>query len=61
MGRKRILVITSSVDETVSYIISRYSNIVDFFRVNVDDFGKYSFRIDNNGRCEIFSVNSDLL
>ena len=43
MGRKRILVITSSVDETVSYIISRYSNIVDFFRVNVDDFGKYSF------------------
>ncbi len=49
MGRKRILVITSSVDETVSYIISRYSNIVDFFRVNVDDFGKYSFRIDNNG------------
>lgn len=47
MGRKRILIITSSIDETASYIVSRYSNVADFFRVDVDNFGKYRFHVDN--------------
>lgn len=35
-----ILIITSSVDCTVDYIMKKYSE-VDFFRVNVDEFSKY--------------------
>ncbi|CUP24607.1 Uncharacterised protein [Agathobacter rectalis] len=31
MELKKILIITSSVDETVSYIMKKYSEIVDFF------------------------------
>lgn len=55
MGRKRILIITSSIDETASYIVSRYSNVADFFRVDVDNFGKYRFHVDNKG----WSISND--
>lgn len=44
----KILIITSSIDYTVDYIISRYPN-VDFYRINTDMFGKYQFLITNNG------------
>lgn len=49
MGLKKILIITSSVDDTVSYVTEKYSGIADFFRVNVDKFSEYRFYIGNNG------------
>lgn len=49
MGLKKILIITSSVDETVSYIMKKYSGEADFFRINVDNFSEYRFYIGDNG------------
>ena len=49
MGLKKILIITSSVDDTVSYVTEKYSGIANFFRVNVDKFSEYRFYIRNNG------------
>ena len=49
MDLKNVLVITSSIDETVTYIICKYSNMVNFFRVDVDRFNTYRFYIDSNG------------
>ena len=51
MERKKVLIITSSVDETVTYIVNKYSESVDFFRVDVDRFGQYGFYIGNKGWC----------
>ena len=45
----KTLVITSSVDETASYIIKKYGNIVDFFRVNIDRFNEYYFDVGDKG------------
>lgn len=55
MGRKRVLIITSSTDETASYMVSRYSTVADFFRVDVDKFAQYRFFIGNNG----WSISKD--
>jgi len=52
---KRILIITSSVDETTTYIINKYHKEVDFFRVNVDRFNEYKFCIENEG----WSISND--
>lgn len=40
---KKILIVTSSVDLTVDYIIERYKGICKFYRVNVDMFNHYTF------------------
>ncbi len=64
MELKKILIITSSVDETVSYIIKKYSEAADFFRVNVDKFSEYKFYIGNDGWCisnEYSSINYENL
>ena len=45
---KVVLIITSSIDETVDYIIEKYKN-VSFFRLNVDFIGKYRFKINEYG------------
>ena len=44
----KILVITSSIDYTVDYLISKY-NDVDFYRLNVDLFDSYQILITNTG------------
>lgn len=44
----RVLIITSSIDYTVDYIISRYAS-VDFYRFNVDMFDEYRVIITNDG------------
>lgn len=49
MNRKTILIITSSIDETATYMITKYSNTTEFYRVDVDCFGEYKFNIDNEG------------
>lgn len=45
---KVVLIITSSIDETVDYIIEKYKN-VSFFRLNVDFIEKYRFKINEYG------------
>ncbi len=52
---KRILIITSSIDETATYIINRYSEQAEFFRIDVDKFDEYKFCVDNKG----WSISSD--
>lgn len=49
MESKKILIITSSVDDTVSYIMKKYFAMAEFFRVNVDQFSEYKFCIGNEG------------
>lgn len=49
MGLKKILIITSSKDDTVSYIMKKYFEMAEFFRVNVDEFSEYKFCLENNG------------
>ena len=43
---KKILIVTSSVDYTVDYIINKYKDKCTFYRLNVDNFDKYEFNID---------------
>lgn len=50
----KILVITSSIDYTVDYIISNYTK-VDFYRVNIDMFDRYRLLISPDG----WSIESD--
>lgn len=50
----KILVITSSIDYTVDYIISNYTK-VDFYRVNIDMFDRYRLLISRDG----WSIESD--
>lgn len=38
MELKKILIITSSIDETASYIIRKYSDLVDFFGLMLTNF-----------------------
>ncbi|WP_097034484.1 hypothetical protein [Clostridium tertium] len=42
---KNILIITSSIDYTVDYIINNYGYKNMFYRVNVDMFNRYKFNI----------------
>ncbi len=46
--KKHILVITSSIDETVDYLNDKYGKDVSFFRLNVDKFSEYEIGI---GQC----------
>lgn len=50
----KILIITSSIDYTVDYIISKYKD-VNFYRLNVDLFDSYQILITNTG----WSIESD--
>lgn len=46
---KKILIITSSIDETTTYIMNKYSNQVKFLRIDVDKFDQYKINIENEG------------
>lgn len=62
MEKKKILIITSSIDETASYVIDKHSNLAMFFRVDVDKFDEYLFVIENDGWCiksKVFNITSD--
>lgn len=43
---KAVLIITSSIDVTVDYIIKSYQNEVRFYRLNVDELSKYRIDVD---------------
>lgn len=49
MRRKVIMIITSSIDETSSYIMEKYRDQAEIVRLNVDQFGKYAFSISECG------------
>lgn len=42
---KKLLIITSSIDYTVDYIIEKYSNYIDIYRLNVDMLSNYEINI----------------
>jgi len=44
----KILIITSSYDRTVDFLISKYT-LIDFIRLNVDEFDNYQISITDNG------------
>lgn len=46
---KKILIITSSFDKTVDYIVEKYNQTALFFRFNVDCFDCYNIVICNSG------------
>lgn len=43
--KKKILIITSSIDCTVDYIIDKYRDIAEFYRFNIDMFSEYEIAI----------------
>ena len=51
--KRKVLVITSSIDTTVDYIINKYENQADFYRVDVDMFSKYEFIIREDCQWQI--------
>ena len=57
--KRNILIITSSVDETATYIMKKYSAKANFFRMDVDRFDLYEVNIEN-GRWMIKSCNFQL-
>ncbi len=58
---KKILVITSSIDYTVDYIINKYGHDCNFFRFNTDLFSEYSIALTNEGftiKSETYEIDS---
>lgn len=50
---KKVLIITSSIDGTVDYILKKYDGIADFCRLDVDMFSQYEIVLDGNGKWMI--------
>lgn len=46
---KKILIVTSSIDYTVDYLIIKYSHMANFFRFNIDLFSQYKINICVDG------------
>lgn len=44
---KNVLIITNSIDKTVDYIMKKYKQKADFFRLDVDRIDEYNIIIDN--------------
>ena len=56
-----ILIITSSYDQTSTYIINKYFNETNFFRLNIDKISNYIINIDGVGWTIIDDNNNILL
>lgn len=50
---KKVLIITSSIDRTVDYVLNKYDGIAEFFRVDVDMFSKYEIVLGGSGEWMI--------
>jgi hypothetical protein len=50
---KNVLIITSSIDCTVDYIIQKYRGIIEFYRFNIDYFSKYEVIIGGSNQWSI--------
>jgi hypothetical protein len=55
-----ILIITSSYDQTSTYIINKYFNKTNFFRLNIDKISNYIINIDGAGWTIIDENNNKL-
>lgn len=55
---KNILIITSSFDKTVDYIIKKFSNI-KFIRLNVDELDKYKISVTSNSEYIVSLKSSE--
>lgn len=57
---KKILVITSSIDGTVDYVINRYNKCAEFYRLDVDRFEEYEIVVGDDEQwiisCDKWSV-----
>jgi glutathione synthase/RimK-type ligase-like ATP-grasp enzyme len=47
LSKKIVLIITSSIDVTVDYIIKKYNKVANFFRFNVDMLNQYEIGVVN--------------
>jgi len=56
--KKNILIITSSFDKTVDYLIENFSN-VKFIRLNIDELDKYKISIINSPKYIVSLKNSE--
>ena len=56
-----LLIITSSIDCTVDYIIDKYSYRVDFFRLNVDELSRYELSIGGDDFWSVFDRDRKIL
>jgi hypothetical protein len=54
---KTVLVITSSIDVTVDYIIKKYQNEAQFCRLNIDELSKYRIDVDKERQWIITCSN----
>lgn len=50
---KKILIITSSIDNTVDYILDKYKNCAIYYRFNVDKFYEYEINIEDKKQWTI--------
>lgn len=50
---KKILIITSSIDCTVDYIVEKYKNSAEYYRFDVDKFSEYEIAIENKNQWTI--------
>lgn len=57
LRKEKILIITSSIDCTVDYIIEKYGESVDFYRFDIDLFSGYEIVIGGNGHWSICCEN----
>lgn len=54
LGEKvKVLIITSTIDRTVDYIIETYGENIDFYRFNVDTFENYEINIGGENQWTI--------
>ena len=63
MKLKKILIITSSIDYTVDYMISKFSN-VNFYRLNVDMLEFYKIRITEDNweiSNDVWKIGSNII
>ena len=48
VNKKNVLIITSTIDGTIDYIIKKYNLFANFYRLNVDLLEHYSISINNS-------------
>ncbi|WP_252246719.1 hypothetical protein [Clostridium sp. ZBS4] len=58
---KKLLIITSSIDYTVDYIIEKYSNYAEIYRLNVDMLNNYNINVGIKPNisiiCDMWNLN----
>lgn len=61
MSNKKVLIITSTIDCTVDYIIQKYCNVADFYRFDVDRFSEYKIIIGESEQWKIICEHWSLI